>query len=321
MNGTEFKKQVTTPFQAASYCLYVEICKDLTPEYHVDNCDEKKSPSRLLCQYDESKTDICSSSDSHFGDKCYRKTTYDGQEPNRIDWYNGEAYCRQSDIQGDIAYSYLDDDTLINSIINLVGGSIDCVQLWFGVRKRIWFWMTVSANTTVTGHKATSTTSDRNATVKWEENKFPLGEKQFVNVYIAPIMIGLVILTVVPGLVAFFVLRNKRRLTKDEPEYADIEPDESLDDVISPHGIVSTGKIPVGEIKHKEAPSGDLYAMSIKQINKSNGDLDTKKKGRNPEELHTKAKKKRNRKPKPSGGENIQHFEGPSGELYATVIK
>jgi len=86
--------------------------------------------------------DSCISSDSHFGDKCYRKTKHDGREPNKIDWYNGETYCSQSDIQGDIAYSYLDDDTLINSIINLVDGSKNCVHLWFGVRKRIWFWMT-----------------------------------------------------------------------------------------------------------------------------------------------------------------------------------
>jgi len=70
--------------------------------------------------------DICSSSDSHFCDKCYRKTKYDGQEPNKIDWYNGETYCSQSDIQGDIAYSYLDNDTFINSIINLVDGSKVC---------------------------------------------------------------------------------------------------------------------------------------------------------------------------------------------------
>ena len=85
--------------------------------------------------------DICSSSDSHFGDKCYRKTRYNGPDGNKTDWYNGETYCRQSDIQGDIAYSYLDDDTLINDIINLVDGSKVCVQLWLGVRNRIWFWI------------------------------------------------------------------------------------------------------------------------------------------------------------------------------------
>ena len=84
--------------------------------------------------------DSCRSSDSHFGDKCYRKTKYDGPGGNRIDWYNGETYCSQSDIQGDIAYSYLDDDTLINNIINLVNDNKVCVQLWLGVRKRIWFW-------------------------------------------------------------------------------------------------------------------------------------------------------------------------------------
>ncbi|KAK2138582.1 hypothetical protein LSH36_2772g00000 [Paralvinella palmiformis] len=90
------------------------------------------------------KQDSCSSSDSHFDDKCYRKTKYNGPDGNRIDWYNGETYCSQSDIQGDIAYSYLDDDTLINDIINFVDDSKVCVQLWFGVRKRIWFWMTGS---------------------------------------------------------------------------------------------------------------------------------------------------------------------------------
>ncbi|KAK2140560.1 hypothetical protein LSH36_1313g00048 [Paralvinella palmiformis] len=63
------------------------------------------------------------------------------REPNRIDWYNGETYCSQNDIQGDIAYSYLDDDTLINYIINFVNDSKVCVQLWLGVRNRIWFWI------------------------------------------------------------------------------------------------------------------------------------------------------------------------------------
>ncbi|KAK2139118.1 hypothetical protein LSH36_2022g00004 [Paralvinella palmiformis] len=144
INGSEFNKQFTTSSQTSSYCLYVRLCKDRTPEYHDDNCDEKTTSSRLLCQYDQSKTDSCSSSDSHFDDKCYRKTKYNGPDGNKIDWYNGETYCSQSDIQGDIAYSYLDDDTLINNIINFVDGSKVCVQLWFGVRKRIWFWMTGS---------------------------------------------------------------------------------------------------------------------------------------------------------------------------------
>ncbi|KAK2150235.1 hypothetical protein LSH36_416g00025 [Paralvinella palmiformis] len=145
INGTEFNKQFyLSPDDAAHYCLYVMLCKDFAPEYYDDNCDEKISHKKILCQYDQSKTDICSSSDSHFGNKCYRKIKYDGDYGNRIDWYNGETYCSQSDIQGDIAYSYLDDDTLINDIINFVDDSKVCVQLWLGVRKRIWFWMTGS---------------------------------------------------------------------------------------------------------------------------------------------------------------------------------
>jgi len=58
-----------------------------------------------------------------------------------MDWYNGQRYCSQSDIQGDIAYSYLDDDTLINSIISLVDGDAQCIKLWFGVIWKPWFWI------------------------------------------------------------------------------------------------------------------------------------------------------------------------------------
>ncbi|KAK2138749.1 hypothetical protein LSH36_2484g00003 [Paralvinella palmiformis] len=58
MNGSEFNKQITTPSQTASYCLYVRLCKDSTVEYHDDNCDEKTTSSRLLCQYDQSKTAV-----------------------------------------------------------------------------------------------------------------------------------------------------------------------------------------------------------------------------------------------------------------------
>ena len=65
---------------------------------------------------------------------------YDGQEPNKIDWYNSETYCRQSDIQGDIAYSYLDDYSSTNSVRLHLGDDDDDVKLWIGVRKRIWFW-------------------------------------------------------------------------------------------------------------------------------------------------------------------------------------
>ncbi|KAK2140811.1 hypothetical protein LSH36_1239g00030 [Paralvinella palmiformis] len=80
LNGTQFNKQYTRNNESAQYCLYVKLCKNGNPEYHADNCDEKNSNSRLLCQFDQSKTDRCNSSDSHFGDKCYRKTTHDGQK-------------------------------------------------------------------------------------------------------------------------------------------------------------------------------------------------------------------------------------------------
>ncbi|KAK2138474.1 hypothetical protein LSH36_2976g00001, partial [Paralvinella palmiformis] len=42
MNGSEFNKKITISSQTSSYCLYVKVCKDLTQEYHDDNCDEKK---------------------------------------------------------------------------------------------------------------------------------------------------------------------------------------------------------------------------------------------------------------------------------------
>ena len=77
-----------------------------------------------------------------FGKKCYLKTLYDGKNSNKVDWYAGETHCSQDDIHGDIAYTYVDNDALKNSTINLVKGNADCVQLWLGVRKRIWFWKT-----------------------------------------------------------------------------------------------------------------------------------------------------------------------------------
>jgi len=81
----------------------------------------------------------CNSSDFSYGDKCYVKTSYNGKD-NRIDWFNGQTYCNNNNIQVVIVYSYLDDDTITDSIINLVEDSAECVQLWFGVRKGVWFW-------------------------------------------------------------------------------------------------------------------------------------------------------------------------------------
>ena len=83
----------------------------------------------------------CHSKHLNYKGKCYVKTLYDGRNPNTIDWYNGETYCSQSDKQGDIAYSYLDDDTLTSSIISLVGGAAECIELWFGVIRKPWFWI------------------------------------------------------------------------------------------------------------------------------------------------------------------------------------
>ena len=45
-----------SPDDAAHYCLYVMLCKDFAPEYYDDNCDEKISHKKILCQYDQSKT-------------------------------------------------------------------------------------------------------------------------------------------------------------------------------------------------------------------------------------------------------------------------
>jgi len=96
------------------------------------------------------------------------------------------------------------------------------------------------------------------------------------------------------------------------------------------------------------APSGDLYAVSSKQVNKSDGDMNKNEDGKNPEELYTKPKKKRNQKPKidevskengatksgsdldaetpssdekSSGKKHTEHFEVESGDVYAKVTK
>ena len=84
----------------------------------------------------------CDSSDFKSGDKCYKKTKYDGSESNKVDWYDGQTYCSKNDIQCDIAYSYLNNNSEIKKIFDLFTGRPDPVQLWLGVRRRIWSWET-----------------------------------------------------------------------------------------------------------------------------------------------------------------------------------
>ena len=89
----------------------------------------------------------------------------------------------------------------------------------------------------------------------------------------------------------------------DDPDYEDVNPDghnqdnataaDDDDDVTSPDGITSTRKA-ASDINHKVAPSGDLYAVSSKQLNKTG--LTKNKDEDKVEALYAQPKKKR--KPK-----------------------
>ncbi|KAK2165393.1 hypothetical protein LSH36_51g07031 [Paralvinella palmiformis] len=127
INGTAFSKTVTEyADETLQNCLFVILCKASSSGYSFtsDNCDERFSNSGLFCQYDRNQTSSCNSSDFSYGDKCYVKTSYNGKN-KRIDWFNGQTYCNNNNIQVVIVYSYLDDDTITDSIINLVEDSAE----------------------------------------------------------------------------------------------------------------------------------------------------------------------------------------------------
>ena len=47
-----------------------------------------------------------------------------------------------SDIPGDIAYSYLDGITSTAAVKTFLDGGADSVQLWIGVSRAPWLWVT-----------------------------------------------------------------------------------------------------------------------------------------------------------------------------------
>ena len=141
--------------------------------------------------------------------------------------------------------------------------------------------------------------------------------------------------------------RRKQTSTKqskaDQLQYDDVELPGNDDDVIDPYDVVGDENAKKVEVRHKQAPSGDLYAVSSKQVNKM--DVKKNEEDKNPDVVYAEPKKKRKQKTenrqengtaksgndvdteKPSGGEtstgskHTEHFEAPSGEVYARVIK
>ncbi|KAK2139720.1 hypothetical protein LSH36_1641g00047 [Paralvinella palmiformis] len=106
--------------------------------------EDRLKTAMVISVYYRQQRGSCNSmsGESNFGGKCYKKTMYNGQEPTRIDWYSGQTYCSQMYVHGEIAYSYLDDKSSTDSVRSLVDGSSDCIHLWLGVRKKLWFWET-----------------------------------------------------------------------------------------------------------------------------------------------------------------------------------
>jgi ribosomal protein RSM22 (predicted rRNA methylase) len=134
----------------------------------------------------------------------------------------------------------------------------------------------------------------------------------------------------------------------DDPEYADVEPPDDPNDMIDPYGVTKDKNTRSADVRHKEAPSGDLYAVSGKQTTKTDDDINKNKDGINPEELYAKPNKKRNQKSKmskaseekeatksgtavdsetpsndekSSGSKHTEHFETEAGDVYAKVTK
>ena len=131
-------------------------------------------------------------------------------------------------------------------------------------------------------------------------------------------------------------------LNTNDPEYADIDPtkDDDDDDTINPYGVTPAAQTVDSDIRHNKAPSGDLYAISSKQVAQSEGNINKNKDGINPEVLYARPNKKtiqntvieetRNSgndadTETPSAGEyssgskHTEHFETETGDVYAKV--
>ncbi|KAK2166136.1 hypothetical protein LSH36_41g00064 [Paralvinella palmiformis] len=66
-------------------------------------------------------------------------------------------------------------------------------------------------------------------------------------------------------------------------ECDDVELEGGQDDVINPYGVTGTDNARRVCVRHKEAPSGDLYAVSSKQMKKSDGDINKNQDDKSPE--------------------------------------
>ena len=82
--------------------------------------------------------------------------------------------------------------------------------------------------------------------------------------------------------------------------------------MINPYNVIGAGNSGNDHVRHMETPSGDLYALSTKQVNKPKRDSNKNN--------DVNARKK-TRKPKAAGMKHTEHFEAPSGDVYAQVIK
>ena len=118
--------------------------------------------------------------------------------------------------------------------------------------------------------------------------------------------------------------------------------------MIDPYGVTGPRNAANINIRHTEAPSGDLYAVSTKPVIEPDSFIQDIKDNKNREELYAKPQKKTNQMPKtnnvneeaevmksgnslkvvtPSGDENssgskhTEHFEAESGDIYAKVTQ
>ncbi|KAK2142619.1 hypothetical protein LSH36_932g01073 [Paralvinella palmiformis] len=121
--------------------VYMLCCKRVKIiQYTSDQCDEKNSRSRLICQYAPTTRNggSCDRDDMLYKDTCYIRTPYVARnQVTGIDWFGGQTYC--GSLRSVIMYSHIEDKMFTSQLREWLKPSTK-LQLWIGVRKKIWYW-------------------------------------------------------------------------------------------------------------------------------------------------------------------------------------
>ena len=80
----------------------------------------------------------CDRDDMLYKDTCYISTPYVARnQVTGIDWFGGQTYC--GSLRSVIMYSHIEDKMFTSQLREWLKPSTK-LQLWIGVRKKIWYW-------------------------------------------------------------------------------------------------------------------------------------------------------------------------------------